>query len=132
MSELRHPGKPAALAIHREVLAAHGGGDGIRSGDLLESAIAAPQATMGAQALMSDPCEIAAAYLYYLSSNHPFVDGNKRVALATCLVFLESNGLLPEPILDVEPWLEFTMNVASGSLSREETREQLKNLLQVG
>jgi len=87
---------------------------------------------MGAQALMSDPCEIAAAYLYYLSSNHPFVDGNKRVALATCLVFLESNGLLPEPILDVEPWLEFTMNVASGSLSREETREQLKNLLQVG
>ncbi len=131
MSELRHPGKSAVLAIHREVLAAHGGGDGIRSEDLLESAIAAPQATMGGQVLMSDPYEVAAAYLYYLCSNHPFVDGNKRVALATCLVFLDSNGLLPEPVLDLEPWLEFTLDVAASRLSREETTQHLKGLLRV-
>ena len=72
----------SVLAIHAEVLAAHGGGAGLRSRPLLESAVAAPQATMMGQLLISEPMEIAAAYLFYICSNHPFVDGNKRVSLA--------------------------------------------------
>jgi death-on-curing protein len=60
----KHPTIEAVLLIHAEVLAAHGGGVGLRSRELLESAIAAPQATMIRAPLISDPIEFAAAYLY--------------------------------------------------------------------
>jgi death on curing protein len=71
---------------------------------LLESAVAAPQAAMHGQLLISEPVEIAAAFLFYLCSNHPFVDGNKRMALASCLVFLSINQLLPQETLPVDDW----------------------------
>ena len=83
---------------------------------------------MGAP-LISDPIEIAAAYFYYLCSNHPFVDGNKRVALATCLVFLSENGLLPEESLDVDAWESLTLAVAVGLLSRDDVTVNLRRLL---
>ena len=96
MSEsLKHLTVEAVKAIHGEVLAAHGGAGGIRDETLLESAVAAPQASMMGQPLISDPLEIAAAYLFYICRNHPFLDGNKRTALAASLVFLEENGFLP-------------------------------------
>lgn len=113
-----HPTVEAVLAIHHEVLLAHGGGTGIRSRELLESAVAAPQATMMGQPLMTDPVEVAASYLYYLCSNHAFIDGNKRVALATCLVFLSENGLLPEESLDCDAWESLTLAVASSAITR--------------
>jgi death-on-curing protein len=127
--EFKHPTVEAVLAIHDEVLAAHGGAAGLRSRELLESAVAAPQATMMGQLLISEPIEVAGAYFYYLCSNHPFVDGNKRVALATCLVFLSENGLLPEEALDVEAWENLTLAVAAGLLSRGEITETLRKLL---
>lgn len=126
---LKHPTVEAVLAIHQEVLAAHGGATGIRSRELLESAVAAPQATMMGAPLISEPIEIAAAYLFYLCSNHPFVDGNKRMALATCLVFLSENGLLPEETLDVDNWENLTLAVAAGLLNREEITATLRKLL---
>jgi death-on-curing protein len=125
----RHPTIDAVIAIHVEVLAAHGGGTGLRSRELLESALAAPQATMMGTPLISDPIEIAAAYFYYLCSNHPFVDGNKRVALATCLVVLSANGLLPGENLDVDAWESLTLEVAAGTLTRSETTERLRALV---
>ena len=126
---LKHPTVDAVLAIHEQVLAAHGGGTGLRSRELLESAVAAPQATMMGAPLISDPIEIAAAYFYYLCSNHPFVDGNKRVALATCLVFLSENELLPVENLDVDAWENLTLAVAAGLLSREDVTATLRKLL---
>lgn len=126
---IKHPTVEAVIAIHEQVLAAHGGGTGIRSRELLESAVAAPQATMMGALLISDPIEIAAAYLFYLCSNHPFVDGNKRVALATCLVFLSENGLLSEENLDPDAWENLTLAVAAGLLNREETTATLRKLL---
>lgn len=126
---LKHPTVEAVLAIHQQVLAAHGGGEGIRSRDLLESAVAAPQATMMGKPLISEPIEVAAAYLFYLCGNHPFVDGNKRVALATCLVFLSENGLLPDERLDVDEWETLTLAVAAGLLGREEITATLRKLL---
>lgn len=130
MSEpLKHPIVEAVLAIHAEVLATHGGGTGLRSRELLESAVAAPQATMMGAPLMSDPIEIAPAYLFYLCSNHPFVDGNKRVALATCLVFLSENGLLKNERLDTDAWEEFVLAVAAGQLSRDDTTKLLRRLV---
>lgn len=126
---LKHPTVDGVLAIHAEVLAAHGGATGIRSRDLLESAVAAPQATMMGEPLISDPIEIAGAYLFYLSGNHPFVDGNKRVALATCLVFLSENGLLPNETLDADSWENLTLAVAAGLLNREQITATLRELL---
>jgi death-on-curing protein len=119
----------AVKAIHAEVLAAHGGARGLRDETLLESAVAAPQATMMGQPLISDPIEIAAAYLFYLCRNHAFVDGNKRTALAVCLVFLESNNLLPDEMLPTDEWEEFVLDVASSKLDRDATTQRLRKLL---
>lgn len=126
---LSHPTVSAILAIHKEVLAAHGGSSGLRDMPLLESAVAAPQATMMGQPLFSDPMDVAAAYLFYLCQNHPFVDGNKRTALATCLVFLSENGLLPDEDLDVDAWEKLTLGVASGELDREQAAKRLRKLV---
>lgn len=126
---LKHPSVEAVIAIHEEVLAAHGGSPGLRSRDLLESAVAAPQASMMGVPVMTEPIEIAAAYFFYLCSNHPFVDGNKRVALATCLVFLSENGLLKNETLDVSKWEALTLAVAAGTLSREGVTVRLRKLV---
>jgi death-on-curing protein len=119
----------AVKAIHHEVLAAHGGARGIRDEALLESAVAAPQATMMGKPLISDPAEIAAAYLFYLCRNHAFVDGNKRTALAACLVFLESNDLLPNTKLPTDEWEAFVVDVAASKLDRDQTTQRLRKLL---
>jgi death on curing protein len=131
-ARLKHPGVEAVLAIHEQVLAAHGGAPGLRSRDLLESAVAAPKASMMGQPLISEPIDIAAAYLFYLCGNHPFVDGNKRVALATCLVFLSENGLLPGESLDADAWETLTLAVAAGALGRAEVAAALRRLLAAG
>ncbi len=130
MSEaLVHPTVEAVMAIHAEVLAAHGGAGGMRDKALLESAVAAPQATMLGRQLLSDPIEIAAAYLFHLCQNHPFVDGNKRTALATCLVFLSENGLLTDEKLDSDGWEKLTLDVASSKRDRRQTAKRLATLL---
>ena len=126
---LAHPTVEAVKAIQAEVLAAHGGGAGLREEALLESAVAAPQATMMGEPLFTDPVEIAAAYLFYLCRNHPFVDGNKRTALATCLVFLSENDLSADEKLDVEAWEALTLDVAGSRLDREQTTKRLRALL---
>lgn len=130
MSEsILHLTVAAVKAIHAEVLEAHGGAAGLRDETLLESAVAAPQATMMGQPLISDPIETAAAYLFYLCRNHPFVDGNKRTALAACLVFLESNDLLPKTKLSADEWENFVLDVAASKIDRDATTQRLRKLL---
>ena len=116
-------------AIHREVLQAHGGSAGIRDEGLLDSAVAAPQATMMGKPMILDPVEVAAAYLFYLCRNHPFIDGNKRTALATCLVFLFENGLLKQERLDMDIWEQLVLDVAASRIDREETTRRLEKVL---
>jgi death-on-curing protein len=131
--ELAHLTVAAVEAIHVEVLSAHGGGAGIRDRGLLEAAVMAPQATSGGEPLLQEPVEIAAAYLFYLCSNHPFVDGNKRTALAACLVFLDSNGILRNPNATAEnadAWEALVLDVAAGRLERVETTQRLRALLE--
>lgn len=118
----------AVGAIHSEVLAAHGGARGIRDQALLESAVAAPQASMMGQPLISDRVEIAAAYLFYLCRNRAFIDGNKPTALAGCLVFLESNDLLPNTKLSADEWEALVLDVAAGKLDRDQTTQRLRKL----
>jgi death-on-curing protein len=115
------------LEIHAEAIAQFGGSDGLRDRALLESAIAAPQATFGSVSPLSDTVDVAAAYLFYLCSNHPFIDGNKRAALGACLVFLQLNGYTPAP--DSDDWENLTLAVAAGVLSRAEVTATLRMLL---
>jgi len=113
--------------MHAEAIAGFGGADGPRDEALLESAVAAPQATFGGESVYASLEEVAAAYLFYLCRNHPFVDGNKRVALGSCLLFLRLNGL--EPVPDGPEWEELTLDVAASKLDRDQTTKRLKALL---
>ena len=131
--EFQHLSAEAVLRIHNKVLEAHGGSPGVGDMALLESAVAAPQASFGGQALITDGVEIAAAYLFYLCRNHAFVDGNKRTALAACLVFLESNSLSPasfEPAREVDAWEALVLDVAASKLDREQTTARLRTLIE--
>jgi len=94
---------------------------------LLESAVAAPQASFGGKSPYTDLAEVAAAYLYYLCRNRPFSDGNKRAALGACIVFLRLNGI--EPKADGPAWEELTLAVAAGTLDRDQTTVRLRGLL---
>ncbi len=80
------------LELHRSLLERYGGRPGLVDLDLLLSALDAPRAGLGQKYLHRGPWEMAAAYLYYVITLHPFVDGNRRVAAAAALVFLELNG----------------------------------------
>lgn len=116
--------------IHAEAIARFGGSDGVHETALLESAVAAPQASFGGKSPYADLTEAAAAYLYYLCKNHPFVDGNKRTALGACIVFLRLNGIEPRP--DGLAWEELTLAVAAGTIDRDETTARLRRLLPKG
>ena len=125
--DILHPTRAQVLRLHAVVLAQHGGSPGLRDEALLESTLAAPQATFRGEPIMSDPVEVAAAYLFYLCKNHPFVDGSKPVALATCLVFLRSNRIEPKP--DSPAWENFVLDVAASRIDRPGTTERLRELL---
>ena len=92
------PGEPRFLSIdevltlHETGIDAFGGSQGVRDTGLLESALALPRQGFGGEYVHEFPFGMGAAYLFHLCSNHPFVDGNKRVALAACIVFLRMNG----------------------------------------
>ena len=80
------------LALHADLIAHYGGSPLVRDVGLLESAVAMPAATFGGERLHASLEEQAAAYLFHLVKNHPFVDGNKRTGLMAMLVFLGLNG----------------------------------------
>lgn len=115
------------LEIHSAAIRLFGGSPGLRDSALLQSAAAAPAATFRGNSTFSDTVEVAAAYLLYLCRNRPFIDGNKRVGLGACLVFLELNDYQPAP--DSEDWENLTLAVAAGLLGREEITATLRKLL---
>jgi death-on-curing protein len=104
------------VRIHVDQIEGYGGRAGIRDPRLLQSALAMPQASFGGEWLHRDLYEMAAAYAFHLCQNHPFVDGNKRTALACALVCLELNGISIE---DPDGRLyEALMAIASGSMEK--------------
>ena len=104
------------LAIHAHQVDHYGGALGLRDRRLLESALAMPAAVVGDEFLHPTSEEQAAAYLFHLVSNHPFVDGNKRVGLACALVFLRLNGIRIRATDD--ELVEMTMGVAAGDSTK--------------
>ena len=102
-------------ALHLEQLRLHGGAAGIRDEGMLESALASP---MQKEAYgQPDLSEMAAAYLFGVVKNHPFVDGNKRTGLAAADTFLYFNGLEMEA--DQEDLIQLVLLVAAGEIDEE-------------
>jgi death-on-curing protein len=107
-----------AITIHRRMVDEFGGDSGLRDRGLLESALAMPKAMFDGDYLHVDLPSMAAAYHYHLCANHPFVDGNKRVAVAVAEIFLRANGLQLEASDD--EIVDLTLGVASGTTGKPE------------
>ena len=96
----------------------YGGINGVRDMNLLESAISQPASSFAGEYLHKSLPAMAAAYAFHICQNHPFFDGNKRVALASSLVFLDMNDFDFE--CDLEILYDTMMRVANGAISKEE------------
>ena len=106
------------LAIHDDQIRLYGGSYGVRDSAALDSAIHVPQAQFGGNYLHPTLFSMAAAYGFHLSQNHPFVDGNKRVAGMSMFTFLRLNGLNPAATeLD---YYQTIMAVAGGQMNKEQ------------
>lgn len=95
-------------------------------GILLESAVMMPQTSFGGEYLHQDLFEMAAAYAFHIAENQPFLDGNKRTALVSALVFLDINGF---EVLDEKMKLYDAMiAIANKEMNKYDLAELLKNL----
>lgn len=114
------------IEIHTDQIQRYGGSDGVRDMNLLSSAVAMPYASFSGSFLHSDIYEMASAYAFHICQNHPFVDGNKRTALASALVFLELNGI---SISDPKGKLYNAMiAIANGVMNKTEFAKILRDL----
>lgn len=109
---IEHHSREFVEAMHAEQLRLHGGASGIRDQGMLESALARPQQKEAYGE--PDLCELAAAYLFGIAKNHPFVDGNKRTAFAAADVVLYFNGLSVEA--EQQDVIQLVMMVAAGEI----------------
>jgi death-on-curing protein len=114
------------IEIHATQLEVHGGSPGLRDRGLLESAVAQPQASFGGELAHPGLFAMAAAYLFHIVSNHPFVDGNKRTGLLAALVFLDVNGITVDH--PSEALYELTMSVAEGRLQKAAVAGELERI----
>jgi death on curing protein len=122
-----HLGIGTVVEIHAEAIKQFGGLDGVRDENLLASAVLAPQSTFDGKSPYRDLIEIAAAYLFYICKNHPFLDGNKRTAMMAAIVFLRINGI--EPLPDSTEWEKLMLDLAASEINRDETTRRLRKLL---
>lgn len=110
--------------LHGDTMSHEGGLLGIRDHGLLDAAVAMPRQQFGGEYLHPDVQAMAAAYLYHLAQNHPFYDGNKRVAVMAAYVFLDVNGWdLDVPPSELE---SVTRQVASGETKKDDLIKWMK------
>lgn len=115
------------LRIYEDTIAQEGGTPGVRDAGLLAAAVDMPQAGFDGQMLHEDIAAMAAAYLYHLCQNHPFVDGNKRTAAFAAVLFLSLNGV-PDDRLPGEDELEaLTWQLASGDVNKADVTRILRS-----
>ena len=114
--KIRFLGLEEILALHADLIKRYGGSGGVRDLGLLESAVAAPESSFGGGYLHATLPEMAAAYLFHLSQNHAFVDGNKRVAAAATIMFVYLNDR--DIACDEDELVELTLGVATGTTTK--------------
>jgi death-on-curing protein len=121
---IRFVPKEVVLIIHSDLLQRYGGRPGLRDSGLLDSALAQPMITVGGKHANKTLFDKAAAYGFHICKNHPFVDGNKRVAFVVMNVFLQENGL--ELSAPEEDAYSVMMALASGQLTKPQLSAWLK------
>ena len=112
------------LELHERQIRLYGGEPSIRDMNLLESALAMPMSGMGDSYFHSFPFEMAAAYIFHIVQNHPFVDGNKRTGAVAALVFLALNNIEVDMSEDV--FERFVRAVAKGEIQKQEIAKFLE------
>lgn len=112
------------IEIHRDQIERYGGDPHIRDLGLLQSALAVPAAGFGGRYLHTDLFEMAAAYLFHITQNHPFIDGNKRTGAVASLVFLSLNDVEIEA--DEEELEKIVLGVAEGKIDKAAVAEFLR------
>lgn len=118
------------IEIHHDQIERYGGQPQVRDMGLLSSAVSVPAVSFEGRLLHEDIYEMAATYAFHICRNHPFVDGNKRTALACALVFLELNGISLE---DPEKILYGTMiDVACGRKGKKDVAVVFRLLAHAG
>jgi death-on-curing protein len=110
--------------IHSDLLQRYGGRPGLRDPGLLDSALAQPKMTVGGKFVHTTLFDKAAAYGFHVCKNHPFVDGNKRVAFVLMDIFLQKNGW--EITSTEEEAYSMMISLASGRLSKAHLSKWLK------
>jgi len=115
--------RDVVLAVHRRQLSEHGGAEGLRDGGLLDSALARPRNLIAYSEQRPSLAEIAASYAFGIARNHPFVDGNKRVAYVVCRTFLKLNGTDIEA--SAEDKYDTFLRLAEGTLTERELADWL-------
>ena len=117
-------GLDEVVEIHRDQIERYGGHPGIRDMGLLQSAVAMPSAGFGEDYLHADIYEMAAAYLFHIARNHPFVDGNKRTGAVAAVVFLLMNG--KEIQADEDSFENIVRSVAEGKADKATIAEYFR------
>ena len=112
------------LEIHRDQIDRYGGESSIRDMALLESAHAMPLAGFDGHYIHDDIFKMAAAYLYHIVQNHPFVDGNKRTGAVSALIFLAINDI--DFDADEDEFAEIVLGVASGNMDKPAIADYLR------
>ncbi|MBX3301888.1 MAG: type II toxin-antitoxin system death-on-curing family toxin [Nitrospira sp.] len=109
------------IDIHADQIERYGGSLGVRDVELLRSAIGMPEAGFGDHYLHADLVEMAAAYLYHIVQNHPFIDGNKRTGAMAAFVFLKLNGLTLDA--DESAFESLVLRTAQGQIDKSAIAE---------
>ena len=113
------------LTMHADLIGRYGGLAGVRDFNLLESALAQPQVTLGGKYAHKTLRDKAAAYGFHVCKNHPFIDGNKRIAFTLMDIFLQMNRWeITAPEKDAYMMM---MQLADGSLSKAGLSKWLKD-----
>jgi death-on-curing protein len=113
-------------SLHAETIRIEGGTGGIRDLGLLESAVLMPQQQFGGAYLHPTIPAMAAAYLFHMACNHPFIDANKRTAAAAAFVFLDANN--HELTASAHEFEAIVMQVASGGMRKTELTEWFERM----
>ncbi|MCL2779158.1 MAG: type II toxin-antitoxin system death-on-curing family toxin [Polyangiaceae bacterium] len=114
------------LALHQRQIDRYGGTPGLRDRGLLESAVAQPRTSFGGTYAHDGVFAMAAAYLFHIVSNHPFVDGNKRTGLLATQVFLHLNGIAL--LHESDAFYLLTMGVAEGRIGKMAVATELERI----
>lgn len=117
--------KDVVLTVHADLLQRYGGQPGVRDIRLLDSALAQPKMTFGKKYVHKSIFDKTAAYGFHVCKNHPFIDGNKRVAFVLMDIFMQKNGW--EIVSSEEEAYETMTNLASGKLTKSQLSNWLKD-----